>query len=280
MRTILEQTSAPISYDERLLAEERSRWPGWEPAGASEAEWRPMHERERAEWELADVILCGSQYVADAVAAEGGPGSRCKVVPYASPREFANLAPREPRRDGPLRVLFVGTLQLRKGVQYLIETCRLLKERSVEVRLVGPAAVSGNAVEQLRGVANVIGSVPRCDMRGEYERADVLVLPTLSEGSANVCYEALASGLPVITTPNAGSVVRDGIDGYLVPIRSPEALAERIARLDADRHMLEQMSSAATSRAEEFTWARYCERLIAAVAPPVVPSAPPVGAAA
>jgi len=72
-----------------------------------------------------------------------------------------------------------------------------------------------------------------------------------------VTYEALASGIPVITTPNAGSVVRDGVDGFIVPIRDVNALAEKIAQLADDSGLREQMGHSARARAEQFTWSRF-----------------------
>jgi len=100
-------------------------------------------------------------------------------------------------------------------------------------------------------------------MPAQYAWADVFLLPTLCEGSATVCYEALAAGLPVITTPNAGSVVRDGLDGFVVPIRDPEAIAEKLEILARDRELLWWMSNKARERAREFTVEKYGERLIA-----------------
>ena len=98
---------------------------------------------------------------------------------------------------------------------------------------------------------------------------DVFLLPSVSEGSAGVCYEALAAGLPVITTPNAGSVVRDGIDGFIVPIRSPEAIIEKLDRLASDPDLLAFMSKNARERSADYTLERYGERLLSNVIPAV-----------
>src|SRR5690606_13675779 len=95
------------------------------------------------------------------------------------------------------------------------------------------------------------------------------LLPTLSEGSAMVCYEALAAGLPVITTPNAGSVVRDGVDGFIVPIRDGLAIAERLERLATEPGLLEQMSANALETAKEYTLDKYATRLLQALRAPV-----------
>jgi glycosyltransferase involved in cell wall biosynthesis len=99
-----------------------------------------------------------------------------------------------------------------------------------------------------------------------YTWADVFLLPTVCEGSATVCYEALAAGLPVVTTPNAGSTVRDGVDGFVVPIRDSETLVERLARLAEDPELLAGMSANALARASEFGLANYGERLMRVLA--------------
>ena len=136
------------------------------------------------------------------------------------------------------------------------------------MHLVGPLQVSPEAISQLRQALTVFGEVPRSRIAEEYENADVFVLPSISEGSATVCYEALAMGLPVITTPNAGSVIRDGLDGFIVPIRDPRALADRIATLAGDRDLLDEMSHNARLSAQNYTWDCYGQRLIDAIQQP------------
>jgi glycosyltransferase involved in cell wall biosynthesis len=135
----------------------------------------------------------------------------------------------------------------------------------IAIRAVGPQAISDQAFGDVCTTFEYAGIVPRSEMAAQYAWADVLVLPTISEGSANVCYEALAAGLPVITTPHAGSVVRDGLEGFLVPIRSSEQLSEKILKLDQDTNLWQTMSENALARAQEFTWDRYANRLLAAV---------------
>jgi glycosyltransferase involved in cell wall biosynthesis len=82
---------------------------------------------------------------------------------------------------------------------------------------------------------------------------------------ALVHLEAMACGVPVITTPNCGSVIRDGVDGFIVPIRDAAAIADKIERLLGDRELRGRMGRSARERAREFTWQRYGERLISAL---------------
>ena len=87
-------------------------------------------------------------------------------------------------------------------------------------------------------------------------RHDVFVFPSLFEGLALVQGEALSQGLPVITTPNSGGadILRDGVDGFIVPIRDSDAIAERLLAFDADRTLLQQMSESARERAAQLDW--------------------------
>jgi glycosyltransferase involved in cell wall biosynthesis len=132
------------------------------------------------------------------------------------------------------------------------------------VRVVGPCAAAALRHPAFAGPAYV-GQVPRSRIADEFREADVFVLPTLCDSFALVHLEAMACGVPVITTPNCGSVVRDGVDGFIVPIRDPEAIADKVELLLADRALRQRMSQSARARAGEFTWARYGERLLGAL---------------
>jgi glycosyltransferase involved in cell wall biosynthesis len=230
----LDQTLAPLSYVERVLAEERRRWPDWETPSPDDG-WQALAEREAEEWELADAIVAGSPFVAATLRQEAGRELPCVIVPHPPPAvaEAPGLNRDFARRGGGLNVLFAGTLELRKGIQYFWGAARLASKGDIRFRAVGPPRISPAAIARLREVAEVVGAVPRSDMARHYAWADVLVLPTLAEGAANVCAEALAHGVPVITTPCAGTTIRDGREGYLIAPRDEQALALRLEELAA-----------------------------------------------
>jgi glycosyltransferase involved in cell wall biosynthesis len=135
-----------------------------------------------------------------------------------------------------------------------------------EFRMVGPINTTSDATRLLGFDVTLIGAVPRSEVHYHFAWADIFLLPSICEGSATACYEALAYGLPVIATPNTGSVVRDGVDGFIVPIRDPAAIAERIERLADDRELLAAMSNAALERSSEYTIDEYGKRLLSALA--------------
>jgi glycosyltransferase involved in cell wall biosynthesis len=263
LMAVVEQTIAPSPVEDALLEPEHAAFPDWQPPLAGNPNRPAFHERVLAEWDCADVVVCASSFVRDGIDSCGGPSGRATVVPYGVD---APLVPRLRSLAGPpLRILTVGAACLRKGSPYLLEAARALRGAAV-FRLAGSIAVSSAAERRLRTSVELVGPVPRAAMAEQYAWADAFLLPSLCEGSATVCYEALAAGLPVITTPNAGSVVRDGVDGFTVPIRSGEAIAAAIERILLRRGLLAELSRNATRRAAEFTVEKYGKRLLAALA--------------
>ena len=264
LRCFFDQNSCPQLW-QRLRAEEQRRWPGWEPQTKEDKYTALCMQQERTEQKLADIVLCPSEFVVEYVVSLGVPPDKIAVVPYGI-NVRAYRCERDPYRgDRPLRVLFVGAVNLMKGIRYLLEALRVLDTRQIGARLVGPIMASAEALARYRRYCSLLGPVPRSAVREHYQWADVFVLPSICEGSATVTYEALACGLPVITTPNAGSVVRDGIDGFIVPIRDAEAIAEKLDLLASNPKLLAEMSLNARERALEFSWERYGERLVRAV---------------
>ena len=108
---------------------------------------------------------------------------------------------------------------------------------------------------------------PRNDLPKVYAGADVYVLPSLFEGFLVTALEAMACGLPVIVSEHtfAHDVIEDGVNGYVIPIRDKEAIAERLRHLHSNPRLREEMGQAARRTAERFTWRRYGERIASAV---------------
>jgi glycosyltransferase involved in cell wall biosynthesis len=234
LRCILDQTAAPWRYNTRLLRVEQARWPGWESRPADMDPEGCMTAREEAEWGLADRIICGSPFVVDAIREVGGPVEKCHVVPYPMPELQLPLKPTGPPQGRRVRVLFLGTLQLRKGIQYVWETAGHLGGEAFEFRAVGSSSLTPDAERLVRSRIDWLGRVGPGDVWRHYQWADVFLLPTLSEGSANVCREAAATGTCVMTTAAAGPV---GLNATIVPADAA-SIAARLRTLarDACRH--------------------------------------------
>ena len=247
---------------ERILTEERRKFPKWESESHNDAV--------RRELGLEDVLLtrtsffiCPSQAVHDDLVKNYDiDRQRIAVVPYGLDTKWLALE----SNPEPKRILFVGTAGLRKGIHYLAMAAERLHARGYhyEFRVAGDVSPSVFQQPVCRHLT-FLGRIPRNQIHKEFLAADVFVLPTLAEGSAGVTYQALGAGLPVVTTVSSGSVVRDGVEGYIVPERDAERLGEAITEIVEDRHKRGKMSCAARKRAQEFVWARYGDRLIQAI---------------
>jgi glycosyltransferase involved in cell wall biosynthesis len=263
LKGIVEQTIAPRSIEWTSLKDEAQRFPEWETPTAKDSMMEDYCARESAEWAAADLVVCGSEFVREGIVASGGDPMKCVVVPYgieATP--FA--LDRSKRREGPLRVLTVGAVCLRKGAPYVLAAARQLGAYA-EFRMVGAIQVLPEAERQLREHIELTGVVPRAKMAEQYRWADVFLLPSLCEGSATSTYEAMFHGLPVICTPQTGSTVRDGLDGFIIPARDGDAIALKLAMLSSQPGMLAEFSAKARQNSANYTLEKYGGRLIAAL---------------
>lgn len=258
---ILNQVIGHIRSGLDLFAEEARRAPEF-------AETLPLPparviEQCATEAREADRVIVPSDYVRDTMVANGTEASRVFVLPYGvdTQRFRPPERPREP--DGKFRVLFVGALTQRKGIKYLLEAAKRAGIKGLELVCVGKLAGSPAAFAPYEGVLRHVRHVPFHEVHRLFQIADVFAYPSLHEGSAFASYEALASGLPVVCTPNTGAVVRDAREGFIVPVRDVDALVERLRLLARDPDLRARMALAARARAEDFTWAHYGARLAA-----------------
>ena len=213
-------------------------------------------------------MLVGSTYAADSFVAEGIPRSRMKVVPYGVDlRTFSPPAERV-RRDGPrFEAIFTGQMTQRKGLSYLLEGWRRFARANARLTIVGQAVGDPRALAPYADLFRHVPHQSRPELARHYRSADVFVFPTLVEGMPLVVLEAMACGLPVIVTANGpGDIVRDGVDGFIIPARDPDAIAERLERLYRDPALREQMGHNASQRAAEFGWSAYTDKVKACLA--------------
>jgi len=255
-RTICERGSSHIVFQDRILREEHERWG---------IRYRPFDQgvidQELAEYELCDQINVPSTFAAATFRAHGVPEERVFKNPYG-----VSLGTFKPslKRDSVFRVLFVGTLSIQKGIGYLIEAAKQLRSRSFEVWLIGP--VEPNMEPILRGLpANIryLGPIPKDKLPEYYSQASVFVLPSIQDGFGLVQAEAMACAVPVIATSNTGAadLFEDGSEGFIVPIRSPDAIADRLQRLLDDPGLQRLLGQNALKRVRSIGgWREYGDR--------------------
>ncbi len=228
--TILGQID-PGPVEEQIVIEQQAKHQSyqsnWEPAPT--AYW----ESWQAECSLADQILVNSDWSSRALQKVGIPAHKIKIVPLAyQPNAVANAYfktyPAAFTPERPLRVLFLGQIILRKGIIPLLEAAALLQDQPIEFWLVGiPGIAKPDWVNNLENV-KWFGQVPRSGVAEYYQAADVFLFPTLSDGFGLTQLEAQAWHLPIIVSPFCGEVVKDKINGLLLPDVTVEQIAQAL----------------------------------------------------
>ncbi|MBW8036000.1 MAG: glycosyltransferase family 4 protein [Planctomycetes bacterium] len=219
-------------------------------------------------WHKASAVIANSKGLSD-LASEFTPDIPIGVIANGvCPVRFS---PPECRTySGPLNVLTVCRLTARKRVDMLIEAVSLALAGEVDVRL--NIAGHGELFDELNAFAvelnvsdrvNFLGRVPPADMPAVYRDNDVFVMSSAHEGMSNAMLEAMASGLPVITTRCEGVEELIADNGIIVGESSPRLIADAIVRFYRDKEQLARMAHAAVNRAGEFTWKDVAERYLA-----------------
>jgi len=253
----------PIGYwraGQKIFAEEREREPEWAETLTGTRDSMEKLARKDEELRLAQRVIVASTFTKETLC-DAPVAPRIDIVPYGAPDPVSS---RIRTSSGRLRVLFAGALGQRKGLSYLLKAVELLTD-SVELTLLGRKTVSNcrpleAAVRKYRWVP----SLPHAGMLLEMHSHDVLVFPSLFEGFGLVVLEAMAQGVPVITTAHTcgPDIIQDSVDGFIVPIRSSEAIAEKLELLTTDRDRLAAMKQAAQKKASLYRWQNYGQRLV------------------
>jgi glycosyltransferase involved in cell wall biosynthesis len=268
--TVLNSQMVHPRHVRKLLVEEMELQPEFATSLKPYLYSSDMYDVLDAEISLADHILVGSSFAKFSFAAEGVLGSKVTAIPYGVNLSMFTPAVAEPNRSG-LRILFVGQISQLKGISYVLEAYRRTKGPSTCLTLVGNIIGSPEPFRKYQSDFVHISHVPHDAMPQIFRNADVFVLPTLADGMGLAVLEAMASGLPVVVTANGpGDLVRDGIDGFVVPIRNSEAIAARLDVLRNNPGMRLAMGQSARLRAEQFGWEVYARKaadLVLSLAP-------------
>ena len=258
-KTLLFQID-PGPEEERILAEETAR----EPELA--AEWHPAPPEYWAFWreecKLADRIVVNSEWSREGLIRGGVPNEKISVIPLAYEPATSSgrfTEPRAPRvypdhftADRPLRVLFLGLINLRKGIARLLEAARILRDEPVEFWMVGPVEIANASTNANGGRVKWFGAVTRNQAGGFYTNADLFILPTLSDGFAITQLEAQAHGLPIIASKNCGEVVENGVNGIILDEPSAACIAHALRDCIANPGCLDKLAPA-TGLRDKFT---------------------------
>jgi len=266
-KTILVQID-PGPEEEAIVAEETARVPelvrGWQPAP------REYWKNWRDECNLADRIVVNSDWSREGLIRGGVLGEKLSVIPlaYETPElkgqesevRCARSYPTRFTEERPMRVLFLGLINLRKGVSRLLEAARVLRNEPVEFWMIGPVEIATASTIGNAGRVKWFGPVTRNQAAEYYRNADVFILPTLSDGFAITQLEAQAQGLPVIASKFCGKVVENGRNGIILEEPSAACIAATVCDCMADPGRLHELAAASRVR-EKFTVQALGQRL-------------------
>ena len=260
-RRVLNYPIAHHRYHLALRNEEAELVPAFASTWPELLGFTPQYMAELdAEINAADSVVVGSGFCARTFTECGVDDAKIQVIPYGV--DLGIFAPsKDDERQAEFGVIYAGQFSQRKGMSYLLDGYGRFAGPGTALTMVGKPMGS---VAPLVPYASLFRHVPhltRPALAAEYCRHDVFVFPTLLEGMGLVVAEAMACGLPVITTANGpDELVRDGLDGFIVPQRDAAAIAEKLELLRGNPELRRKMGASAALRAREFTWAVYCQR--------------------
>jgi glycosyltransferase involved in cell wall biosynthesis len=247
---ICDRGSSHIRVQERLLTEEYerygTRWHGIDPRSIA---------KEEAEYEQAHWISIPSQFCYESFLEQGVSAAKLLKIPYGSRLERFYPEGSPSMNQEEFRILFVGAAGPRKGFIDLLASFKCLNHSRKQLLLIGSLAPEAEAMlaQVDQSQIRVLGPVPNDQLRRHYSQASVFVLPSIEEGLAMVVGEAMACGCPVIASSNTGAseLITNGVEGFIVPIRSPELIADRLQLLADQPELREQMAQAALERVKK-----------------------------
>lgn len=213
-----------------------------------------------SECRLANGWMVASSYTASTLAENGIPRDKIHIVPYGVDFEKYPCRTNAPGKEAPFRVVWLGSMSQRKGLSYFLEAVGAVPQKNFEVLICGHHAVEMEAIKSL-GIKSirVLRGLPTPALVREMQACDLFILPSLAEGFGHALLEAMALGLPVLTTPRtcAPDVMVDGQHGFIVPARDSGALIRTIMWGRSHRAELYRMGLAAAEQARRFTWSRF-----------------------
>ena len=260
--TVCDAQTSHVRYRQALVNAEHAKW------GAAPVDWDESQiasvEEEYAE---SDLILTPSSFAYRSFVARGIPESRLALVPYGVDSDIYGPMP---KADRVFRILFVGTLSIRKGLPYLFDAVSTLRWPDAELALRGGTTrESKQLLNRYRGTIpiSLVPPLPRSALKQLYSNASVLVLPSIEDAFGLVIGQALACGTPVITTTHTGGpdVIEEGVTGFIVPPGDVGALRNALTKAYEDRARLAAMGREARRRVEQAQgWGDYADGVVAA----------------
>jgi glycosyltransferase involved in cell wall biosynthesis len=259
---ICELASIHVPFVKRMMEEEKQLHPEWADSIDNRSFPEAYYKRLCSEPHQADVVVGASEFTLQTLREDNVPTDKLRKLPLGFEIEHIPYAER-PAQNGPVRLLYAGRITQRKGIKYLLEAMQSIDPKDAELHIIGHSHGSGVALKKYDHYI-LHQPLQQYDLFRRYQEFDALVLPSIFEGFGLVIVEAMAAGLPVITTPNTigPEMIQHGENGFIVPIRDVSsivgAVKELIRRTGDERSAMRRKARAS---ALQFSWEAYKKRL-------------------
>lgn len=223
--------------------------------------------KQRENLQAVDYILTASDFVKNSILGikeNKNIEKKITVIPYGANTQQFSYKERIYEADRELQLLVVASISKRKGMNYLLDAMEKLQNQPVKLSVIGvPVNGEEEILNRMQSMNNVeyVGRVPHEQIHSYFENNDVFILPSLAEGSSLSVYEALASGMPCVVTKNTGSVITDGVDGFIIEVKSAESIVAAIRKFIEKPELVHEMSLSARNTINKYTWEKYEKKI-------------------
>lgn len=268
---VLFQFHPHVSFVKKVLLAELERNPVGKTSIMKEYEFTLPNERVQKlseEIDLADKVICASSFTARSVL-DASQNSEVHIVPYGVSLMDSEFEPIG-KRSGSFKVLFVGSLNQRKGVTYLIQAINSIPDK-VELTIVGRGISDSSLLLDKVDNLRVYNNVPDEELRSLYLESDCLVLPSIVEGFGQVILEALSFGTPVIASTNSAGpdILRNDYNGFIVEPGSSEEIKQALLKMISNPSNFAQMKMMALVSSKAYSWENFRLKILEILCPEI-----------
>jgi glycosyltransferase involved in cell wall biosynthesis len=210
---------------------------------------------------LADQIIVASSYSKQTLIDNNISPDKITIIPYGVDANSFQPKLKYDEHNGKIKLVFVGQMIQRKGLVYLFDAIKILNSKNIELTLIGRGVIDTTLINEYKKYfnINIKINISQIELVNELHLSDLLIFPSLVEGFGHVILEAMSIGLPVLCTSNTAGpdLFVNGDEGIIVPIRSAEAIAEKIDYFINHKKELVHMGMSASKTAKIFTWEKF-----------------------
>lgn len=262
---VMDASAANLSYQKKIFEKDMKCSPEFAEKLKQEISFTLNDERQNYyidEAKRADYIIAASEFSKKSYVAVGVPQKNVFVCPYGM--DSLNYEEKHIGKTDELVFTFMGGTRQAKGLSYVLEAFTRLSNKDTKLNIVGKDNLVQDIKKKYRGNIKYWGQQLHSKIPEILSETDILLFPSLSDGFGFAAAEGMAAGCPVIASENSGiaDLIEDGINGYVIPIQSTEALYEKMLWFVDNREKIQTMSDNAVRTIKKMTWEQYNQKIL------------------